>query len=171
MKKRNVLRNTVIATIIALSNATQDAHAQTGNSVNDIYKNDATGLCMNVAGPGSSSYLNRKISQYECSRYFDREQIFISDPQQDRSRLLRFGGNDNLCWNTVDGTTNNPIPFLFNCMNGDQGQMMTYQRSLRRLIMDKTNFCIEADAGGNYAPIRLKPCSSSRNQQWTILKW
>jgi hypothetical protein len=167
-----ILITTVISILLpAFSFGTQSAHAQTGNSDQDVYRNDATGLCMNVAGPGQSNYLNRKVVQYQCSGYVDPEQIFVSDPQRDPYKLLRFGGNRNLCWNTINGTTDGVTPFLYNCTWGDSGQMIDYERSIRRLQMSGKGFCIQADAGGNYAPVRLRRCSDSPYQKWTIRKW
>jgi hypothetical protein len=115
----------------------------------DIYRNVGTGKCMNVPGPDRyGNYLNRQISQYNCISN-DPEQTFNSDPERDPYRLLRFGKNKSLCWNTINGTTDGAKPFLYVCTWGDSGQMIDYERSIQRLQMSGKGFCIEADATGD----------------------
>jgi hypothetical protein len=138
----------------------------------DIYRNVGTGKCMNVPGPDRyGNYLNRQISQYNCISN-DPEQTFNSDPERDPYRLLRFGKNKSLCWNTINGTTDGAKPFLYVCTWGDSGQMIDYERSIQRLQMSGKGFCIEADAtGGNFSPISLKRCRDNYSlQKWTIIK-
>jgi hypothetical protein len=144
----------------------------------DMYQNKQTLQCMNVQGPDRyGNYINRKISQYTCTPG-DPEQTFNSDPDRDTYKLLRFGKNKSLCWNTSTGIKAGEFPFLYPCKWGDFGQMIDYEikanpNDNQRLQMAGKGLCIEAGLEARYAgygPIFLAPCSDSWAQKWIRIR-